>query len=369
MDARHPQDLDLNIARARLILAPATLLSIYIDVAKPDLSPWFHLTGGLLEIDRYAFAVLLLHLVYSGAVHVLTNLRLMGERFVAVTATLDVAFATVVAIFTEGPTSPSYAFFAFAITAVGCREGFRATLVVTASSMSTYLMLILLSAHAGRPHYYLMRPVYLAITGYLIGFLGQQRIHFEARVRELETTEERHSIARSLHDGYIQALAAVNLRLSGCRQLLQKGDLSSALGQLTDLQAGVAREYDEIRAYVRSLIDLEGASAPSRDPAPTLFDLQATFHARGTKAEQVLLILLEGIRNTLRHAGARAAAIRTVEANGVIHITMNDDGIGFAGITAPPWSIASRVAELGGEMRIVEAPNAGAHLEIDLPTE
>jgi signal transduction histidine kinase len=368
MDARHPQDLDLNIARARLILAPATLLSIYIDVAKPDLTPWFRLTGGALEIDRYAFAVLMLHLVYSGGVHVLTNLRPMGDRFVAVTATIDVAFAIVVAIFTEGPTSPSYAFFAFAIIAVGCREGFRATLVVTACSMLAYLMLILLSAEAGQPHYYVMRPVYLAITGYLIGFLGQQRINFEARVRELETTAERHSIARSLHDGYIQALAAVNLRLSGCRQLLQKGEVNSALGQLTELQAGVAREYDEIRSYVRSLIDLEGMSAASTGSALTLFDLQAAFRARGAKAEQILLILLEGIRNTVRHAEARAAVIRTVEADDVIHITIDDDGIGFCGVTTPPWSIASRVAELGGEMRIVEAPRTGAHLEIELPT-
>ncbi len=368
MDARHSQDLDLNIARARLILAPATLLSIYIDVAKPDLTPWFRLTGGVLEIDRYAFVVLILHLAYSGTVHVLTNLRPVGARFVTITATIDVAFAIVLAIFTEGPTSPSYAFFAFAIIAAGCREGFRATLVITACCTLAYLMLILLSTEAGRPHGYVMRPVYLAITGYLIGFLGQQRINFEARVRELETAEERHSIARSLHDGYIQALAAVNLRLSGCRQLLQRGETSSALGQLTELQAGVAREYDEVRSYVRSLVDLEGTSTPTRDPERTVVDLQATFRAGGGKAEQILLILLEGIRNTIRHADARAAVIRTVETGNGIRITMGDDGVGFSGNTAPPWSIASRVAELEGEMRIVDAQRTGAHLEIELPT-
>jgi hypothetical protein len=69
MSAEHPQDLDLNIARARLILAPATFLSIYIDTAKPDLAPWLRLTGGALEINRYAFAVLMAYLVYSGIAH------------------------------------------------------------------------------------------------------------------------------------------------------------------------------------------------------------------------------------------------------------------------------------------------------------
>jgi two-component system nitrate/nitrite sensor histidine kinase NarX len=214
-----------------------------------------------------------------------------------------------------------------------------------------------------------MRPVYLAITGYLIGFLGQQRINFEARVRELETAEERHSIARSLHDGYIQALAAVNLRLSGCRKLVQRGETSSALVQLTELQTGVAREYDEVRAYVRSLADHETAAAPSRDPARTLFELQASFRATGESAEQILLILLEGVRNTVRHAEARTAMIRIVEVHNAIHITIDDDGIGFSEITSRPWSIASRVAELGGEMRVVDAMRPGAHLDIELPAE
>lgn len=367
MNPVHSQDLDRNIARARLILAPATLLSIYIDTAKPDLTPWFSLTGGHLEIDRYAFAVLICHLGYSTATHFLANLRPIGEWFVRVTATIDVAFAIVVAVFTEGPTSPSYAFFAFAIIALGCREGFRATLAVTVCSMLAYLALILLSANAGRPDYYLMRPVYLAITGYLIGFLGQQRINFEARVRELETAKERHSIARSLHDGYIQALAAVNLRLTGCRQLLHKGDAEAALGQLTELQIGVAREYDEVRSYVRSLIELDNVSRATPDARRTLFEIQATFRARGIRAEQILLIVLEGIRNVIRHAGADAAMIRSVGDGDAVHITIDDDGVGFSSVRTPPWSIASRVAELGGEMRMVEKPRSGAHLEIELP--
>jgi signal transduction histidine kinase len=369
VDTKHTQDLDRNIARARLVLAPATLLSIYLDVAKPDLAPWLRLSGGLLEIDRYAFVVLMLHLAYAGVTHFLVNVRTVGERFVTVTATIDIIFAIVVAIFTEGPTSPSSAFFAFAIIAVGCRKGFRATLVVTVCSVLPYLALIALSADVGRPHGYLMRPVYLAITGYLIGFLGQQRINFEARVRELETAQERHSIARSLHDGYIQALAAVNLRLTGCHQLLQKGDTPAAQSQLHDLQVGVAREYDELRAYVRSLAELDHPSVIATDATGTSFDVQAAFRAYGPRAEQILLILLEGIRNTVRHAHAGAAAIRAVTTADALRITIEDDGVGFTRVGTVPWSIASRVAELGGQVRTAEWPKPGAHLEIDLPAE
>src|SRR5262249_7281734 len=144
--------------------------------------------------------------------------------------------------------------------------------------------------------------------------------------------------------------------------------VDAALAQLTELQVGVAREYDEVRTYVRSLIKFEGKSAPSANPQRTVFDVQVSFYADGQKAEQILLILLESMRNTVRHADARAAMIRTAEAGDVIHITIDDDGIGFAESTTPPWSIASRVAELEGEVRILDTPKTGAHLEIELPT-
>lgn len=364
--ARHSIDLDLNIARARLILAPATLLSIYLDSARPDLTPWFHLTGGVLEIDRYAFAALVFHFAYSTAVHLLASTRAVGERFVWGTAAIDILCAIVVAVFTEGPNSPAYAFFAFAIIAVGCREGFRATLAVTGCSMLAYLVLILLSAKGAR-HYYLMRPFYLGITGYLIGYLGQQRINFEARVRELETRDQRRSIARSLHDGYIQALAGVNLRIGACRQLLQRGNVEAAVGELTDLQTGVAREYDEVRAYIRSLVDLGASGTVSPDNVETVFHVQADFRARGLRAEQILLILLEGVRNTIQHANAEAARIRTTESGEAVRIAIDDDGVGFPEGSKPPWSISSRVAELGGETRMVPKPDCGACLEIELP--
>jgi signal transduction histidine kinase len=100
---------------------------------------------------------------------------------------------------------------------------------------------------------YLMRPVYLAIAGYLIGFFGQQRAHFEQQLRQLETQAERETIARSLHDGYLQALAAVNLRLEGCRDMLIGNELEPALAEIKEIQLGVTREYDEVRECVRSL--------------------------------------------------------------------------------------------------------------------
>ena len=48
-------------------------------------------------------------------------------------------------------------------------------------------------------------------------------------------------------------------------------------------------------------------------------------------------------------------------------ITIDDDGRGFSAEAPPPWSIVSRVTELGGSLEIVHDETPGAHLAISLP--
>ncbi len=367
MITRHLADLDLNIARARIFLSLATLVSVYADPNVPDMTPWIRLTGGPMRIDRYALAALCTHLGYSAVMHAASSYRPLGPRLHLASKMLDIFFAVIVAVFTEGRTSPSFVFFAFAIIAVGCREGFRATITVTLCSAMLYLALLVLSSQGTAPSAYLMRPVYLAITGYLISFLGQQRINFETRVRELETRAQRLTIARSLHDGFIQSLAAVKLRLATCSQWLSEGQLERGIADITDLQSGITREYDEVRAYVRSLAELEGTAVSMPENSDTRFEVDVRFRARGAVTEQILQILLEGTRNVVHHAGATSAVFSAREEAGTVRISLDDDGIGFPAGTQAPWSIASRVSEVGGRIEVCDRSGAGVHLEVELP--
>jgi signal transduction histidine kinase len=348
--------LDLNVARARIALSVVALLSIYIDPT----------TGqGIFTIDRYALATLALHFAYGMTAYSLIRRRVSPEQVFALTTALDIIFATAVAFFTEGPTSPSYVFFTFAIIAVGCRSGLRATLWVTFASVLLYLLLIALSPQ-GVQSLYMMRPAYLAITGCVIGFLGQQRAIFEVRVRELETLAEREEIARALHDGYVQVLAGLNLRFEGLRELVIRGRTDKALEEMRELQIGVTREYDEVRAYIHSLMNLDRKLAETAASASeTRFHIEADFSANALLVEHILLIMLEGARNARRHAQAREVAVKAQAAGDLIRITIDDDGVGFKQAEAP-WAIASRVAEFGGQLRLVGQNRSGAHMEIEL---
>lgn len=360
-------DLESNIARGRIVLSLVTLVSVFVDPTTPHLATWIQVRSGPLIVDAHLLQALSLHLAYGIGIYVACRRGVGFDYLPAVSTVLDVIFAIVVTMFTEGPTTPSFVFFAFVIVAVGCRSGFSATAAATGVCTALYLLLIALLT-PGDWHLYVMRPAYLAITGYLIGFLGQQRVIFEERIRELETAAERQSIARFLHDGYAQGLAGINLRLETCRQLLCSERATEALQEVTELQSGVAREFDDVRAYIRSLAEV--AEKPAGETLPTAnptTHLRAVVTARSAVLEQVLHIVLEGLRNTRRHARAGAATIDVAEDVRTVRVTIQDDGIGFEREATPPWSIASRVAECGGHLAIRGAGRPGAHLEIELP--
>ncbi len=207
--------MERNIARSRIMLSVAAILSVYIDPTAPNLTRWFLISGGLFKIDAYALAVLGLHLLYAVSAYLAVSRWLASQvRVAALSTAADVLFGVAVALVTEGATSPAYVFFAFAILAVGCRAGFRVILQVTAACVVLYLGLILVSAGYAA-NAYLMRPAYLAITGYLIAYLAQQKLNFETRAREVKMRTERQGIAR----------AARRLRAGTCGGERSSGDL------------------------------------------------------------------------------------------------------------------------------------------------
>jgi two-component system sensor histidine kinase DesK len=361
-------DLERGIARCRVFLSLIALLALYVDPTEPVLTHWLPLTGGAFTVNRYWATVLIAHLVYSVTLYWLVSRRMPSARITTIATTGDVVFALAIAMVTEGATSPFYAFFTFAVLAAGLRAGLQAATVVTAVSVLLYMVLIVSSAPGGESYYIVMRAAYIAITGYLVGYLGQERLNQEKTIRHLEAYAQREQIARSLHDGYAQALAGVNLRLETCRELLRRGRTDEALSELTELQTGVNREYDDLREYIRSLVELDGGQGPitPRDHATEL-SVHARFSSTATRVEHVLLILLEATRNIRRHAGARSAAIGVQTGPRRLLVTIDDDGVGFPEGAPLPWSIVSRAAECGGTVNLGSDGRPGAHLVIELP--
>jgi signal transduction histidine kinase len=360
------RQMERNIARCRVLLSIAASAVVYIDPETPLMSRWVAWTSGPFAMDARFIAVMTAHLTYSALVYVaLQRDWRLAPSLASRTVWVDVTFAVIIATMTEGLTSPSYPFFAFAVMTAGLRSGLRQAMVVTTVNLVLYLCLIVVTMRRGAD-VYIMRPIYLGITGYLVGYLGQQSLELQQRMRQLEVDAQRHRIARDLHDGYAQALAGITLRLEGTRRLLRT-DATGAMDELTDLQDSVNREYDELRRYARSLAGLDSTPTAADDDGRTV---RLTLHADVTGSadvvEQVLGIAREGLVNVRRHARATVARIDIHGDASQVRIDIDDDGVGFRD-DAAPWTIASRARDVGGRLRIARDGRPGARVSITLP--
>lgn len=351
------RELDRQIARARIAVSLAAIVSIYVDPS----------AGGLFRIPALLLATLGSHFAYSLAANFSVTRHQEGCFTRNLSTGLDLAFATAVAFLTEGGTSPAFVFFVFAILASVFRNGARDALPVTLYSVSLYVLVIVLSH--GFFSVFMMRAVYLAIAGYLIGFFGRERARFEAQLREFQAEKERLTIARSLHDGYIQALAGINLRVEACRDLLANDLPSEALAETEEIRRGVEREYDQVQRYIRFLArgskSVGAGLTLSCDPQTCI---SADLSVRASIAEHVLEILVEGLRNIRRHSFARTSNITINQQHDLIRIRIDDDGVGFGHDKLLPWTIASRIAEINGRLTLRTDVRTGAHLEMEIPS-
>jgi signal transduction histidine kinase len=261
-----------------------------------------------------------------------------------------------------------YPFFTIAILEAGVQGGLRRTMAVATVSVVLWLAVVSL-VDPGKLLPFIMRPIYLLVVGYLVGYLGEQRLRLHSEIHLRETAEQRAHIGRELHDGYLQVLGAANLQLESCRQLLRAGRPGVAQDELAELQRAINAEHDELRFYARSLAAAGPANRAGEVAPDTRISMRIDVDGSGALLEHVLRILSEGVTNVRRHSAARSATIRADRDGGALSIVIDDDGRGFADDEAPPWSIASRVRQLGGVLRVSRDVGPGAHLQISLPTE
>ena len=134
-----------KVATCRLMLGIIAIVAVYADPTEPGFLPGLKLGGGGFAIDPYALAVLSAHLGYSLAVYSSLLVGLVPRGIVAITTWADILAGAAIAFFTDGPMSPFYVFFAFAVVAAGVRGGFRFSIAVTAVSIWIYMALFVVS--------------------------------------------------------------------------------------------------------------------------------------------------------------------------------------------------------------------------------
>lgn len=204
--------------------------------------------------------------------------------------------------------------------------------------------------------------------------------------RRIAAAEEgRRRVAREIHDDFSQRLAALALSLHGVGRELPEGD--PRRGELDGIGGGLAELGEDLR---RLSHDLHPSALERRGLAVALRDHCAEIERRhGPRVElsldaakdlfppEVALglyrIVQEALANTVRHAGARTAAVALRATSGTARLTVIDDGQGFdpeAARRSGGLGLASlddRAGLLGGRCLITSSPGAGTRIEVTVP--
>lgn len=220
--------------------------------------------------------------------------------------------------------------------------------------------------------------------------------HLKALASQLTLAEERERrrIAADLHDDIGQTLAMSRLQLAAA---IRACDCTGSKhhGMLEEISATLLKAIQDTRQLIFELgsaaiheIGLGAAIAEWIEEKMKSLDDEIDFDLVDNLADDMLeedqrVILFRNIRelltNTIKHARASKVEILLESDDHEIHITVQDDGIGFNpelisgefnqeggyGI----FSIEERMADLGGRLEIDSAPHKGCCITMSLPIE
>jgi PAS domain S-box-containing protein len=162
--------------------------------------------------------------------------------------------------------------------------------------------------------------------------------------RKLASLEEREWLARELHDGVGQALAAAHLQVNTASELLARGQLAGAKVSLEQL-AEVIREgkahvgdylfgvktwssRDQFFTGLRHYIASYNPNAGVRTELVIPPGIEGTLLGEAIET-QLQRIIQEALTNIRKHASACTARVIFALVDGQLEITIEDDGQGF----------------------------------------
>ena len=248
-------------------------------------------------------------------------------------------------------------------------------------------------------HRTLSTQVYIAVaalTTLLLSAMVSERARSfadlaEAKLQEGEqAAEERHRIARDLHDSVSQALFSTALHTRTAQNAVEQNGLSQA-GALSRALAAIGELTRSSQSEMRALIFELGrdpvddglvaalakhASALDGRDGPTIdvHGPDGRLSLSHRTETQLFGIGREALSNAIKHAGASTAWVQVEAQPERVIVEIGDDGRGFDPAARHPGhfglgSIRSRAAEVGALLTITSKPGLGTVVRVEVPAD
>jgi signal transduction histidine kinase len=208
--------------------------------------------------------------------------------------------------------------------------------------------------------------IILLTLAYRIRMYQLTRRFFE---RSMAPLDERERIARALHDGFLQSVHVLLLKIRGAAARLPAGEPARQMldDVLKEGHLTIAAGREEIRALRRELSDGADMADALRDEAAlagTACEVRiegSVTCLEGETAAEVFAIVREALRNALRHSGASRIQIVLKEEQGGTSVAVTDNGCGIASSAA----MSGAAGHFGLKGMQERAARIGARLSID----
>ena len=196
--------------------------------------------------------------------------------------------------------------------------------------------------------------------------------------------EERHRIARELHDELGQRLTALKMDLSSLRVGVSdqgyRPRIDAMLEMLDDTVASVRRIAADLRPLMLDDLGLNAAirwlvrDAAKRMGIEVTVQLGEGDPPLGKGASIALYRMVqEALTNVARHARATVVQIRMQQCHGEVVLSVRDNGVGFPKQPAQRagsfglMGIRERAYMLGGHLEVDNPPGGGGRITVHLP--
>lgn len=223
-----------------------------------------------------------------------------------------------------------------------------------------------------------------ALSSILAG--GMENLRLNSLEKEAAVSQERHLLARELHDSIAQSLAFIKIQVQLMRDAVQSGNTIEIKQVLEEIDIGVRESYSDVRELLLHFRTRTNAEDIEPALATTLRKFE---HQSGMKASltmqghgmplspdlqiQVLHIIQEALSNVRKHARASQVWL-DVQQQPEWRFEVRDDGVGFSpdndqldethvGLRI----MTERAQRIGANLDVISTPGHGSSVILTLP--